>query len=171
MLDRLLRLLKHRWMDDAGRVLSASATQRLQSAIAASERLHTGELRICVESGLPNSYLLRRVSMGSLLRERALVQFGRLGVWDTEANNGVLIYLCLAERAIELVADRGIHQLVPQQQWDTLVNHLGALLREGQFESGLLHSVDELSRLLVQHFAAVEGKVNPNELPNTVVVF
>lgn len=170
MIKNLQRLFKHRWMDDASRTFSPAALQRLQARIATSEALHSGEIRICVESGLPNGYLLQNSSMPALLRQRALAQFGRMGVWDTEANNGVLIYLCLAERAIELVADRGIHRLVPQQQWDHLVQHLGATLRQGQYEEGLLHTVDELTRLLVQHFAVAAGQRNANELSDSVVM-
>jgi uncharacterized membrane protein len=108
--------------------------------------------------------------MSTLLRQRSLEQFGRLGVWDTEANNGVLIYLCLAERAIELVADRGVDRCVSQQQWAALVQRLGAALKLGQFEAGLLQSVDEVNTLLVQHFAVQPGERNPNELPDAVVL-
>jgi len=170
MLNQLQRILKHRWMEDAGRLLPPAALQRLRAKIAASEALHSGEIRICVDSGLPNSYLLQKESMPALVRQRALAQFGRLGVWDTEANNGVLIYLCLAERAIEVVADRGIHRLVPQELWEELVQHLAAELKQDQYEAGLLHSVEEVSALLVQHFALSPGQRNPNELPDTVVL-
>jgi len=170
MLKQLRRVFKHRWMDEASHVLSTDALQRLQARIAASEALHSGEIRICVEAGLPNGFLLQNATMPTLLRQRALDQFGRLGVWDTEANNGVLIYLCLAERAIELVADRGVDRRVSQQQWAALVQRLGAALRMGQFEAGLMQSVDELNTLLVQHFAVAPGQRNPNELPDTVVL-
>jgi len=170
MLDKLKRILKHRWMEDASRLVTPAALQRLRGKIAASEALHSGEIRICVESGLPNGYLLQNAPMPALVRQRALTQFGRLRIWDTEANNGVLIYLCLAERAIELVADRGIHRLVPQETWDELVQHLAAQLKLDQFEAGLLHSVEEISALLAQHFAVLPGARNPNELPDSVVL-
>lgn len=170
MLKKFQRLLKHRWMEDASRVLPPAALQRLRIKIAASEALHSGEIRICVESGLPNGYLLHSNAMRDLLRQRALVQFGELGVWDTEANNGVLIYLCLAERAIEVVADRGIHRLVPQEQWEALIQHLAERLKQDQYEAGLLHSVDEVSALLVEHFPVLPGQRNPNELPDSVVL-
>jgi uncharacterized membrane protein len=102
---RLLRLLKHRCLDerDARRLLDEAALDRLQQRIALSERLHQGEIRICIEAGLPLSYLWRRATP----RDRAVALFAKLGVWDTEHNNGVLIYLLLAEHAIEIVADRG----------------------------------------------------------------
>lgn len=170
MFNRILRLLRHRWTNDAARTFRPQAVQRLQDQVSASESLHSGEIRIYVEAGLPNSYLLRDEAMPTLLRQRALAQFGRLGVWDTEANNGVLIYLCLAERAIELVADRGVDRLVSQQQWSELVQRLGTALQQGQFEAGLAQSVAEVSVLLAQHFALQPGQGNPNELPDAPVI-
>ena len=106
-LQRLTRLLRHRWADGRlRRVLTPEVLQRLGQRVAASERRHTGQIRICAEGGLPLSYLWR----GASARERAITQFGKLRVWDTEHNNGVLIYLLLAEHAIEIVADRGLAQ-------------------------------------------------------------
>jgi uncharacterized membrane protein len=166
MLSRLQRLFKHRWMEDANRVLPPDALQRLQAHVAASEQQHSGEIRICVEAGLPNSYLLRPDTTAALLRQRALAQFGRLRVWDTEHNNGVLIYLCLAERAIELVADRGVNRAVPAEQWQGVVQQLATALRAGQYEQGLTVSIDAVCAVLTQHFALQPGQHNPNELPD-----
>ena len=103
----LPRLLKHRLVDegDARRLLGKDALARIEARVAASEKRHSGEIRVVVEAGLPFSYLRR----GATPRERAVALFGKLGVWDTERNNGVLIYLLLAERAIEIVADRGLN--------------------------------------------------------------
>ena len=114
-MNRLLRILKHRWFDerDAQRALGRDGLKRLQARVAASERRHSGEIRICVEAGLPLSYLWRSASA----RERAVAMFGKLRVWDTEHNNGVLIYLLLADHAIELVADRGLNHHVSAGQW------------------------------------------------------
>jgi uncharacterized membrane protein len=167
---RLIRLFKHRWTDDATRTLSTETLQRLQTLIATSEALHSGEIRICVEAGLPNSYLLRADSTANLLRQRALAQVGRLRVWDTAQNNGVLIYLCLAEHAIELVADRGINQHVGIDAWAAMVNRLGTALAAGQFEQGLVQSIQEVSAVLTQHFALQSRERNPNELPDAPVL-
>ena len=117
MLNRIARLLRHRWMDEAHRVVPPAMLERLRHKVASSESLHTGEIRICIEAGLPHSYLLRSGSLPAITRQRALAQFGKLGVWDTEHNNGVLIYLLLAERHIELVADRGLNRYVSPQAW------------------------------------------------------
>jgi uncharacterized membrane protein len=145
-------------------VLTPDGLQRLAQRIAGGERRHSGEIRICVEAGLPNSYLLRADSTAALLRQRALAQFGKLRVWDTEHNNGVLIYLLLAERAIEVVADRGLNSLVSREEWSALVQRLGLALRHGDFEAGLMEAVDQVSAVLESHFALAPGIENPNEL-------
>jgi uncharacterized membrane protein len=92
--------------------------------------------------------------------------FGKLRVWDTEANNGVLIYLLLAEHAIEIVADRGIDRHVGAQAWHRVLESMRAQFRAGQFEAGVLAAVDAVDALLVQHFPLQPGQVNPNELPD-----
>ena len=103
---------------------------------------------------------------GATARERAVALFGTLRVWDTEHNNGVLIYLLLADNAIELVADRGLMRGVPQATWDALVARMGQAFQMGQFERGLGQAVDEVSALLAQHFPLAPGQHNPNELPD-----
>ena len=168
MLTRLRRLLRHRWHDtaDAGRTLDAPLRTRLEQRIAASEARHTGEICICVEAGLPPSYLWRDAGA----RERAIAMFGKLRVWDTEHNNGVLIYLLLAEHAIELVADRGLNRHVSPAQWQEMVAHLREALRAGRYEDGLTLALEEVSAVLVEHFPLAAGTARPNELPNRVVV-
>jgi uncharacterized membrane protein len=93
-----------------------------------------------------------------------LAMFGKLRVWDTEANNGVLIYLLLAEHAIELVADRGLARTVSPQHWREIVEALSESLRAGQFEQGLAAAIGEVDRLLRRHYPLAEGEANPNEL-------
>ena len=166
-LQRLTRLLRHRWADGRlRRVLTPEVLQRLGQRVAASERRHTGQIRICAEGGLPLSYLWR----GASARERAITQFGKLRVWDTEHNNGVLIYLLLAEHAIEIVADRGLAQRVPAATWHTLVQRLGQALRAGQYEDGLTEVLAEISALLVAHFPASGHAPGSNELPDAPVL-
>jgi uncharacterized membrane protein len=166
MLNRIARLVRHRWMDEAHRMVAPAMLERLRQQVAASESLHTGEIRICIEAGLPNSYLLRPGSLQTIARQRALTQFGKLGVWDTEHNNGVLIYLLLAERHIELVADRGLSRHVSPQAWQDMVQRLGLSLRDGQFEEGLSLAVSDVSAVLVEHFPLAPGQVRRNELPD-----
>ena len=167
-MSRFLRFLKHRWYDvaDVQRVLKPDALERLERRIAASEQRHDGEVRICVEAALPSSYLWRNASA----RERAIAMFGKLRVWDTERNNGVLIYLLLADHAIELVADRGLNRHVDAQHWQDVVGHLREALRAGRYEDGLTTALEEVSAALVEHFPATEGVAGANTLPNLIDV-
>jgi len=162
------RMLRHRWLDesDTRKAIPPDLVERLARRVAASEKRHSGEVRIYVEAGLPMSYLWRRATP----RERAVAMFGKLRVWDTELNNGVLIYLLLAEHAIEIVADRGLARYVAPEQWKTIVERLAAALREGRFEEGLTQALEEVSALLVEHFPAEEGTANVNELPDEPVL-
>ena len=167
-LKTLGRIWRHRWTDEAAvrRVLPADMLERLARRVAASEHRHTGEIRICVEAGLPMSYLWRDAPA----RQRAVMLFGKLRVWDTQHNNGVLIYLLLAEHAIEIVADRGIDAHVDAAEWASMAQRMGAAFREGRFEDGLTQALEEVSALLVAHFPAVPGERNSNELPDAPVL-
>ena len=160
----IARLWRHFWWDadDARRVLDGAALDRLQQRVAQSERRHSGEVRICVEPRLPWAWLLR----GAAPRERAIAMFGELRVWDTEFNNGVLVYLLLAEHAIEIVADRAVARLVPQAEWDRLAAAMGEAFRAGRFEDGLRQAIDAVDTHLTHHFPLTEGAANPNELPD-----
>jgi uncharacterized membrane protein len=168
MLSRFFRFVKHRWHDvaEVRRVLDTEAWQRLEGRIAASERRHLGQIRICVEAGLPSSYLWRNARP----RERAIAMFSKLRIWDTERNNGVLIYLLLADHAIEIVGDRGINRHVSPAQWQTMVDHLREALRAGHFEEGLTLALEEVSAVLVHEFPRTSADEEPNELDNTLVI-
>jgi uncharacterized membrane protein len=167
-MNRWLRLLKHRRLDeaDATRVLGDGALQRIEARVAASERHHSGEIRVCIEAGLPLSYIRRHATA----RERAVAMFGKLRVWDTEHNNGVLIYLLLAEHAIEIVADRGLTRHVDAAQWQRIMTTMAAAFQGGKFEDGLNHAIDAVDALLRERFALAPGEANPNELPNAPIV-
>lgn len=158
------RLLKHRWLDerDARRALDDATLARLEDRVRASERRHSGEIRLCVEAGLPLSYLWRDLPP----RARAVTMFGKLRVWDTEHNNGVLIYLLLAEHAIEIVADRGLARHVSEAQWKALIDGMRENFRAGRFEAGLAQAIDAVDALLAQHYPLAPGERNPNELPD-----
>ena len=163
-MNRISRLLKHRLWDerDTRRALPPAALARIEARVAASEQRHNGEIRICIEAGLPLGYLWQ----GLRARDRAVTLFGKLRVWDTEHNNGVLVYLLLADRAIEIVADRGLDRQVSQAQWQALLAPMQQAFRDGRFEAGLNQAVDALDGLLTQHFALLAGQRNPDELPN-----
>jgi hypothetical protein len=172
MLNRVKRVLKHRWLDafSARRAIPPDMLQRLQQRVAASEQRHSGEIRIYVEAGLPPSYLWRDTPTPQITRQRALAMFSKLRVWDTANNNGVLIYLLLAEHAIEIVADRGLNQAVGASVWQALVSRMRAAFQQEHFEDGLTQALEEVSALLVEHFPLAAGEENPNELPDLPVL-
>jgi uncharacterized membrane protein len=175
MLGKLTTILKHLWLDasDARRAIPPDMLQRLARRVAASERRHSGEIRICVEASLPLSYLWRlgkHNSIAALARQRAVTLFGKLRVWDTEHNNGVLIYVLLAERAIEIVADRGVARHVSPERWQAMVARMAAAFREQRYEDGLTQALEETSAVLMEYFAEDSSQEGPgagaNELPD-----
>jgi uncharacterized membrane protein len=164
LLGKLGRIFKHRWMDerDVRRAVPPELLTKLERYIAASEARHTGEIRICIEAGLPMSYLWRNATP----RERAITMFGKLRVWDTERNNGVLIYLLLAENAIEIIADRAVFMPTNAMVWQEIVDRLAVHLRRSDFERGLTQALEEISAVLAQHFPQAADQARQNELPN-----
>jgi len=140
------------------------ALKAIEDAIAAQERRHDGELRFAVEAALPFFDLVRGISA----RDRAIEHFSRLRIWDTEQNAGVLVYLLLADRRVEIVADRGIHSKVGAAAWEAIC---GAMQREfaaGRFEPGVITGIQAISDLLALHFPPRDD--NPDELSNRPVV-
>jgi uncharacterized membrane protein len=155
---------RHLWSDrsDITHVLGAEAITRLEARITASEQHHSGEIRLCVEAALPWRYLRD----GASPRDRALSVFSKLRVWDTEHNNGVLVYLLLADRAIEIVADRALHRHIDPDQWQALVEAMQPLLRQGQHETALRNTLTALDEALRHWFPLNGEQRNPNELPD-----
>lgn len=137
----------------------------IRDAIAISEQTHMGELRFAVEASLAWGQLLR----GMTPRQRAIQVFSQLRVWDTEQNSGVLIYLLLADRAVEIVADRGIHARVGEQVWCDICRAMEKHFRVGDFEQGSLEGIRSITIQLQSHFPA-QHNTNPNELPDAPVV-
>jgi uncharacterized membrane protein len=108
--------------------------------------------------------------MRQITRQRALAMFSRLHVWDTAHNNGVLIYLLLAERSIEIVADRGLNDLVEAPLWHAILHRMRGAFQQNRFEDGLTLALEQVSTLLAQHFPVKKGERNPNELPDLPVL-
>ena len=160
------RIVRHLLVTD-GQVKKAfplSALNKIEQAIKASESAHVGEIRFAVEGALDGAPLYR----GQSARERAIDLFSQLRVWDTQHNSGVLIYLLLADRDVEIVADRGIDAVVGSQAWTEVCHQMEAAFRQSNFERGVLGGVQAVTRHLVTHFPA-DGQ-NRNELPDTPVV-
>jgi uncharacterized membrane protein len=160
------RILKHLFTPHliVSRDFSRAALQRIGEAIAKSEQSHDGELRFAVEAGLHFAPLLKGISP----RQRAREVFAQLHVWDTEHNSGVLIYLQLVDRRIEIVADRGINAKVAQAEWDAICRRMEAAFKKGEFEAGSIAAIKDITALLVAHFPSLDE--NPNELPDQPVV-
>lgn len=165
-MNTLLRIIRHRLWDstDAARALSPAALARIEGRVRDSEQHHTGEICVCVEASLPLSYLWRNATA----RDRALTQFGKLRVWDTEHNNGVLIYLLLVEHQVEIVADRGLNAHVSAAQWQTVLDTMRADFQAGRFEAGLLAAVDQVDRLLRTVCPLPLGSHPVNEMADAV---
>jgi uncharacterized membrane protein len=163
---RSLRFGRHLVTDhwSARRAFPAVVMKRIEGAIAAGERMHTGQLRFVVEGSLPMGQVVR----GETPRERALEVFGRLRIWDTEENCGVLLYLLLADHDVEIVADRGIHRKVRHETWEAICRGMEAAFREKRFADGALDGIDAINALLAQHFPRTRS--GSNELPDQPVI-
>ncbi|GGX21531.1 TPM domain-containing protein [Undibacterium macrobrachii] len=139
--------------------------RRLSQEIIKAEQGHRGEIRLVVESQLA----LSLVRAGTTARQRAIHWFSELHVWDTEENSGILIYILLAERKIEIVADRGINRLVGQDQWNTICVQLQSELAAAHVIEGLSQALSACAQLLRQHFPIASDAENPDELSNELI--
>jgi uncharacterized membrane protein len=145
---------------EARRAFPPETLSAISAAIAAGEQTHRGEVRVVVEKGLPFEEVWDDVSN----RQRALDLFADYGVWDTEDNSGVLIYINLAEHKVDIVADRGIDRKIDTATWQAICQTMTAGFKQGQFHQATLAAIDEVNALLRQHFPA-DGS-GPNELPD-----
>jgi len=137
----------------------------MAAAIADGERMHLGEVRFAIESRLP----ARLAWEGMEVRARAQQVFGQLGVWDTEHNCGVLIYLLMSEHRIEIVADRGIARRVKPEEWTAVCDDMRASFAAGQWRAGALQGITQVHALLAKHFPS-HGRQRPDELPDQPVL-
>ena len=157
------RLLRHLFARTAHRLYPADSLQRITQAIATGESRHRGEICFAVESALPMWSVVRGVAA----RERGVEVFAQLRVWDTHANNGVLVYLLLAEHRIEIVADRGLDARVSAEQWRGVCVLMEERLKAGEAEAAAIAGVAAISDLLAEHFPRASGAADVNELPDS----
>jgi hypothetical protein len=161
-----VRFLRHvfstRWT--TRRRFTPKVLADIETAIRETEALHAGEIRFAVETALDMAELVDDLAP----RRRAMQVFGQLGVWDTAQNNGVLIYLLLADRVVEIVADRGIATRIPQSEWDGVCREMERCYREGRFGEGSVAGVRGVGSLLARHFPG--RRRDADELPNQPVL-
>jgi uncharacterized membrane protein len=146
------------------RCFPKESMKRIEQAIKASEHLHSGQVVVAIEPALEFGHVLRVISP----RRRAIDVFSRLRIWDTEQNNGVLIYLLLADRDVEILADRGIHQAAGQDAWDSICSEMEQSFRRGEFEAGVIKGIERVTAILKDKFPPNSSQ--KNELPNKLVV-
>ena len=161
----LKRIFRHLFTSiwSVRRALPASSLQAVERAIRDTEATHEGQVRFAVEHALD----LQQLLAGRSARERALDIFSELRVWDTEHNNGVLIYLLLADRDVEIVADRGVHAYV-KGGWEAICRRMEERFARGEYETGVIEGVRAVGEHLQQHFPA--RRTGRNELPDQPVV-
>jgi uncharacterized membrane protein len=155
-------LVEHRWR--ARRIFTPKVLDSIEQAINAGEATHSGQVRFVVEGALDGAPLFR----DQPARGRALDIFSHLRIWDTANNNGVLIYLLLADRRVEIVADRGIDEKVGAGGWAKICRDMEADFKAGNFEAGVIKGIEAVSRQLAAYFPP---DAHPrNELPDKPVV-
>ena len=146
------------------RAFPQSALAAIEAAIKAGEATHAGEIRFVVEGALDSAALFRNQTA----RERALDVFSQLRIWDTEHNNGLLVYLLLADRAVEIVADRGIHAKVGTPEWEQVCRSMEAAFRQTDYAGGVVGGIRAVAAHLSRHFPMDGG--DGNELPDQPLV-
>jgi hypothetical protein len=146
------------------RAFPEKAMAAIERAITSSEATHRGEIRFAAEGALDSPALF----VGQSARERAIEVFSQLRVWDTEENNGVLIYLLVADHDIEIVADRGINAKVAHGEWERICRGMESALARGALEEAMVDGVKEVSLLLARHYPPRPG--GRNELPDKPVM-
>lgn len=146
------------------RIFPRGTLSRIEHAIAEAEKTHAGQICFVVEDALALKHLLADLPA----RDRAIEVFSHMRVWDTEHNNGVLIYLLLADRTVEIVADRGVHAKLGQDAWDAVCREMESSFSQGRFEEGAIAGIRKVGELLAQHYPP-QGK-KTNELPDHPVL-
>jgi uncharacterized membrane protein len=164
--QRCSRVLRH-WRSskaDAQRAFPDSTLEAVAQAITAGEQTHRGEVRFIVEKALPTD----EVWDGVTNRQRALALFADYGVWDTEDNCGVLIYVNLAEHKVDIVADRGIDRKIDAATWQAVCRTMTEGFKQGNYHDATLAAVEQVNTLLRTHFPA--NGARPNELPDSPIM-
>ena len=146
------------------RAFPPATLQAIEQAITLGEQRHRAEVRLIVEPGLDARAAFNNVTN----RQRARALFAQYGVWDTEENCGVLIYINLAAREVDIVADRHVSRLVADAEWQTICRTMTTGFAQGDYHSPTLSALEQLNTLLARHYPA--DRTRPNQLPNDAVI-
>jgi uncharacterized membrane protein len=160
------RIAKHLVMTQwqVNRTFPHQTLRAIEQAIKAGETAHLGEICFVVEGALDSTLLFRELST----RERAIDVFSELRIWDTEHNNGVLVYLLLADRTVEIIADRGIHTKAGSREWESICRNMETAFKQKNYEGGAVSGIRAVTQHLLKHYPATGG--SDNELPDKPVV-
>ena len=152
------RFVSHLFFPDwkVHRAFSADTLAAIERAIHSSEQKHGGEIRFAIEGGLDSIRLIK----GQSSRERAIEVFSQLRVWDTENNNGVLIYVLLADHTVEIVADRAIHARAGAESWHAICQDMQLEFAKSAFRSGALKGITAVASAMEMHFPPNSARVN-----------
>ncbi len=163
---KIKRILKHFWLGslEVKRCLSSSALDNIEKAIKQGEQHHAGQICFAVEASLDS----RDLWANKTAKQRAIEVFSQLRVWDTEQNNGVLIYLLLADRDVEIVADRGADAKLGSHFWEEICHDIEIAFHSARFEQGVIEGIQRVSQQLAKHYP--NASENPNELPDKPVL-
>lgn len=162
-IKRIFRhLLTTHWQ--VNRAFPRKTMNAIEKSIKASETTHIGEIRFVVEGALDGAPLFK----GQSARERAIDVFSQMRIWDTEHNIGVLIYLLIADRAVEIIADRGIHAAAGSREWESICHKMETSFKKANYEVGVVSGIQAITQHLTIHFPATSN--GSNELPNKPVL-
>ncbi|MGO4379821.1 TPM domain-containing protein [Pseudoduganella sp. RAF19] len=166
MTGRIRRALRHTFTSTSlgKRAFPPDTLKAIQQAITQGEQRHRAEVRLIVEAALSASHAFHNLAN----RERARMLFAQYGVWDTEENCGVLIYVNIAERAVDIVADRHVGRLIADTEWQTICSTMTQGFAQGEFHNSTLSALEQLNTLLARHYPA--GGSRPNQLPDEAVI-
>ena len=160
------RVLRHLFATHWGtrRRFTSKVLAQIEKALRRIEGQHAGELRFAIET----AFDLPELWYGITPRQRALQVFGQLGVWDTSDNNGVLVYVLMADHDVEIIADRAIAARVSQAEWDAVCRDMEDHFRAGRFAEGSEAGIAGVGKLLAKHFPGRGG--DHDEQPNQPVL-
>jgi uncharacterized membrane protein len=142
-----------------------SSLNKIEEAITLSEKNHSAEIRFAIESSLSFFELLQNTPCF----DRGVDIFSELRIWDTEENNGVLIFLLLADKKVEIVADRGLNKKISKDDWLAICNLMEQAFKQNKFETGVITGINKITKKLVQHYP-LKGQKSIDELPNKPVI-